>query len=125
MLERAEHLHAGVVEGLAVLGVNECGTLLTAQGYLPPPRAQPLRAALEAQVPPGPGDRARGGDGRGGLFLAGHGVPGELGSGGLVDGDDLGRVVSDDAVTCDRRDVVGHGSSPVFVTSARVRRTRG
>lgn len=113
VLERAEHLHAGVVEGLAVLGVNECGALLTARSYLPPPRAQPLRPAFESEVPPGLGDRACGGDGCGSLFLAGHGVSRELGSGGLVDGDDLGRVVSDDAVTCDRRGVVGHGSSLV------------
>lgn len=114
VLESPEHLHAGVVEGLAVLGVNECGALFTARRYLPPPRAQPLRTALEAEVPPGPGDRACGGDGRGSLFLAGNGISGELGSGGLVDGDDLGRVVSDDAVTCDRRNVVGHRSSPTF-----------
>ncbi|MFF1711913.1 hypothetical protein [Streptomyces sp. NPDC058268] len=52
MLKSPEHFHTGVVEGLAVLGVNECGALLTAQSYLPPPRAQPLRTALEAEVSP-------------------------------------------------------------------------
>ncbi len=113
VLESPEHFHAGVVEGLAVLGVNECGALLAAQSYLPPPRTQPLRTALETEVPPGPGDRTCGSDSRDRLFRARYGVSRELGSGGLVDGDDLARVVSDDAVTCDRRSVVGHGFLPL------------
>ena len=111
----AEDLAAGIVDRLAVLRVDERGRLLAGSGDLALPRPQPLRAAVESEVPPGPGDLPGGGDGLGRRLAAVDRIAGQLGAGALIDGDDLTAVEADDAVPRHRWNAVRHD---VYLTSA-------
>src|SRR5262249_48909092 len=104
---------------LAVLRVYERGRFLAGAGDLPLPCTQALRAAVESEGPPGLCDLAGGGDGRGCLLLARHRVPGQFGPGGLIDGDELRPIESDDSVTCDHRSAVCHGSLQTLTPRTR------